>query len=64
MNYPDTEPAGGDERNRKFDGVIELPPGRYVARFKTDFSHAFGDFGEDAPADPSSWGMLVQVIDD
>ncbi len=63
MTYPDTEPAGGDERNRKFDGVIELPPGRYIARFKTDFSHAFGDFGEDAPVDPSSWGMLVQVID-
>jgi hypothetical protein len=63
MTYPETEPAGGDERNRKFDGVIELPAGRYAVRFKTDFSHAFGDFGEDAPADPSAWGILVQVID-
>ncbi len=62
MTYPETEPAGGDDRNRKFDGVIELPAGTYVVRFVTDFSHARGDFGEDAPAEPSAWGILVQSI--
>jgi hypothetical protein len=63
MNYTDTAPAGGDDRNRKFDGVIELQPGTYVVRFKTDFSHAFGDFGDDAPTDPSAWGIVVRVLD-
>lgn len=63
MTYPETEPAGGDDRNRRFDGVIELPAGTYVVRFKTDFSHAYGDFGEDAPADPSAWGIVVQVLE-
>jgi hypothetical protein len=61
MNWAGTSPAGGDDRNRRFDGALELMPGNYVVRFRTDFSHAFGDFGVGAPADPASWGVVVAV---
>jgi hypothetical protein len=59
MTLGNTESAGGDDRNRRFDSVVPLPAGRYRAHFRTDFSHAFGDFGDGAPRDPSSWGMTI-----
>ncbi len=60
MNYNNTRPAGGEDRNRRFDGFIQLPAGTYMVRFTTDFSHAFGDFGETAPSDPGAWGIYVE----
>jgi hypothetical protein len=64
MTLPDTEHAGGDERNRRFDGVITLPPGSYILFFKTDFSHAYGDFDGGAPDTPEDWGITIERLDD
>ena len=64
MTLPDTEHAGGDDRNRRFDGVITLPPGSYILFFKTDFSHAYGDFDGGAPDTPEDWGITVERLDD
>lgn len=59
MTWQNTEPAGGDERNRRFTGEISLPAGRYTVRFETDLSHAFNDFGDRAPADAEAWGITI-----
>lgn len=63
MTWGNTEAAGGDDRNRRFDGIIELPRGRYVAHFRTDFSHHFGDFGDRAPVNPEAWGITIEKLD-
>lgn len=59
MMRANTEPAGGDDSNRRFDGLLTLPAGRYTVHFRTDMSHAFDDFGSAAPADPNAWGITV-----
>ena len=63
MTRSNTKPAGGDDRNRIFDGVITLEPGTYTAHFRTDFSHSFGDFDHEEPHDPASWGIIVERVD-
>ncbi len=59
MTWQNTTPAGGDERNRMFAGLVRLPAGSYVARFKTDLSHAFKDFGDARPDHPEAWGIVI-----
>jgi hypothetical protein len=59
MKYDMTEPAGGAGKNRVFDGVITLPAGAYVLRYRSDGSHAYGDWNDDPPDDPESWGISV-----
>ena len=52
-------PAGGAPQNRRFDGAISLPAGRYTAHYVTNGRHAFGDFGDGAPDDPDAWGLRI-----
>ena len=59
MKYEETEPAGGAEKNRMFDGVINLRAGTYVLRYDSDGSHSYNDWNEDEPDDPESWGIAV-----
>ncbi|HXI20660.1 MAG TPA: hypothetical protein VNH46_06225 [Gemmatimonadales bacterium] len=60
MSYGITLPAGGARKNRMFDGTITLPAGQYAVYFKTDGSHAYGDWNADPPDDPESWGITVR----
>lgn len=59
MNWQNTRPAGGDDVNRYFDGPLQLEPGTYVVHYRTDFSHAFGDFNGRAPQQPQAWGIRI-----
>ena len=59
MKFDDTEPAGGSDKNRMFDGVITLPAGTYVLRYHSDGSHSYSDWNDDPPDDPESWGVAV-----
>ncbi|MGE5802046.1 MAG: hypothetical protein ACM358_07295 [Gemmatimonadota bacterium] len=59
MRYDETEPAGGAEKNRLFDGVITLRAGAYVLRYKSDGSHSHADWNDNPPDDPESWGISV-----
>jgi len=59
MAYRATEHAGGATKNRRFDGIIRLPAGNYVARYRTDGSHSFGDWNAAPPDDPEAWGITV-----
>lgn len=63
MTRSTTEPAGGVDKNRAFDGTVTLPAGTYTVHFTTDDSHAYGDFGQGAPADPAAWGITVERAD-
>ncbi len=40
MRYEDTEPAGGDAKNRLVDRVVHLEAGDYTVYFVTDDSHS------------------------
>jgi len=62
MSLRNTEPAGGATKNRVFDGIVELAPGRYGLYFATDDSHAFGDWNAPPPYDPESWGVTLMPI--
>jgi hypothetical protein len=59
MNYDETEPAGGAEKNRMFEGVITLPAGTYTLRYHSDGSHSRADWNDEPPDDPESWGISV-----
>src|SRR5450759_362493 len=56
MTYRTTEPAGGAEKNRRFNGTITLPAGEYVLRFETDGSHAFGAWTRTRRTTPTCGG--------
>jgi hypothetical protein len=64
MKYDETEPAGGSDKNRMFDGVIDLPAGSYVLRYHSDGSHSRAGWNADPPDDPESWGISVYRMDD
>jgi len=59
MQYDETEPAGGADKNRAFDGVITLPAGSYVLRYRSDGSHSYNDWNDGPPDDPDHWGIAV-----
>ncbi len=59
MNRRNTRHGGGAEKNRVFDGVIPLGPGTYEVLYRTDDSHAYGDWNAGPPYDPNSWGITV-----
>ena len=59
MTRENTYPGGGGSSNRRFDGVVELPPGRYVVHFVTDGSHHYGAFGNEVPENDEDWGITV-----
>lgn len=59
MDYDRTEHAGGDQKNRMFDGVVHLDPGTYMVYFRTDGSHAYGDWNAARPTDAEHYGITV-----
>jgi hypothetical protein len=63
MEYRDTDHAGGANKNRVFDDVIELAKGSYEAYYITDDSHAFGDWNSAKPYDPTRWGIMITLAD-
>jgi len=59
MNYDETEPAGGDKKNRKSDSVVTLSKGSYIAYFVTDDSHSYQDWNTSPPVLEEFWGMAI-----
>jgi hypothetical protein len=64
MKYDETRRAGGDTKNRLFDGTIRLKAGKYIVHYQTDDSHAFGDWNADPPLDQTNWGITIYVFRD
>ena len=59
MTYEATDPAGGARKNRALEGTIRLAAGSYVLHYKSDGSHSYGDWNDDAPDDAESWGITL-----
>jgi hypothetical protein len=64
MEYRNTSPAGGAQKNRQADTRIYLKKGDYLLYYQTDGSHAFGDWNDEPPFDPSGWGVSVTLSSD
>ena len=62
MRRENTEHAGGDNKNRRVDAVVRLKAGAYTVHYRTDGSHAFGDWNSTRPDDPLGWGITVTRV--
>jgi hypothetical protein len=63
-SFDATEPAGGDPKNRTFQGDVSLPAGTYALTATTDGSHAFEDWNAAPPFDPEAWGISLSPVRD
>ena len=61
MKYRSTDPAGGTDKNRLFDGTVSLPGGRYIVFYETDDTHAYNDWNDTPPDDPEGWGVTISL---
>lgn len=59
MTGRNTSHAGGAEKNRAFEGMIDLPAGKYIAFYSTDGSHSYRDWNSSAPYEPEAWGLAI-----
>jgi hypothetical protein len=60
MTGRNTMDAGGANKNRRFDGLVELPAGEYVVHYVTDDSHSFDQWNQEAPFEPERWGITIR----
>jgi hypothetical protein len=54
-------PAGGDEKNVKFDGAVALPAGDFILYYNTDDSHSYVDWNSAPPDDPMNYGISIMA---
>lgn len=59
MTRRNTIPAGGADKNRMFDGLVELPAGDYVLHYVTDDSHSYDEWNSATPFMPDAWGVRL-----
>lgn len=62
MDTVETFPAGGAAKNRLVESVVQLPAGFYNLCYKTDDSHAYGDWNAEEPDDPEDWGISIAEL--
>ena len=61
MAEANTQHAGGAEKNVFADEMITLSPGDYVAYYMTDDSHAYMEWNQPPPNDPTHWGITIEA---
>ncbi len=59
MKYRNTTHAGGARKNRIFNDVIKLRPGRYKVYYSTDDSHSFEEWNMNPPDNPQMYGVTL-----
>ncbi len=59
MQRSNVQPAGGAEKNVRFDGTISFPRGEYILTYVTDNSHSFVDWNAPPPEDPFNYGISL-----
>lgn len=64
MNYKSTFEAGGAQKNRLTNDLIQLLPGTYRVYFESDDSHSYGDWNDMPPDDQIHWGITVIKLND
>jgi hypothetical protein len=60
MRYDDSDHAGGSSKNRVVNRVLRMAPGDYELIYRTDDSHAWGDWNAAPPSDASGWGVTLR----
>lgn len=60
MKQAATQRAGGADKNRLFDGTVELPAGSYRLVVETDGGHHYGAFDRDDAPEHDFWGAIVR----
>ena len=63
MEYNDSEPAGGDDSNRRSIAFLELNPDTYTLYYRTDDSHAYEDWRNGEPMQSDRWGVALFSLD-
>ena len=63
MDFMHSDPAGGAFNNRRQQGTLTLPAGRYVAYYVTDDSHDPVWWNSMPPLDPGLYGLTLRVAD-
>jgi hypothetical protein len=64
MDCSKMEHAGGGNKNRMINEVIQLNKGDYIAYYTADDSHAFRDWNTSPPYDPEHWGITVSIAEE
>ncbi|MEZ5358443.1 MAG: hypothetical protein R3F48_06385 [Candidatus Zixiibacteriota bacterium] len=64
MTADNTGYGGGAAKNCQFDGIIDLPAGDYMVYYRTDDSHAYGDWNAAAPFDKRNYGISLFGVGD
>ncbi|MEP1096867.1 MAG: hypothetical protein ABJG78_17245 [Cyclobacteriaceae bacterium] len=59
LEYDNTDFAGGAEKNLKFDEIITLDAGDYIASYSSDGSHSYEKWNALPPDDPQFWGATI-----
>ncbi len=63
MEYDETEYAGGNIKNRFFEGIIFLKKGEYNVYYRSDDSHSYTEWNSSPPNDPASWGISIYTAE-
>ena len=59
MRRGNIQDAGGDEKNVKFYGIVNLPAGEFALYYNTDDSHSNTDWNAAPPYDPFNYGVTL-----
>lgn len=59
MEQGNTRPAGGADKNVKYDGTVSFPAGQYILTYVSDDSHSFVDWNAPPPYDPFNYGITL-----
>lgn len=59
MDYDQTRHAGGASRNRVEEAYLDLAPGTYTLKFRSDDSHSPERWRSSKPYNPDRWGVTL-----
>ncbi len=59
-----SENAGGASKNRKYEGLLDLEKGDYIAYYSTDGSHAYGSWNSNPPHEEELWGLSIYATNE
>jgi serine phosphatase RsbU (regulator of sigma subunit)/ligand-binding sensor domain-containing protein len=63
INSDSTLYIGGHYKNRVKIANLQLDPGKYLLKYKSDDSHCYGNWNENPPVVPEFWGIRIFEID-
>ena len=63
MDLRETVHAGGAEKNRLANELLQLPAGHYQIHYETDDSHAYGSWNALPPLKEDHWGIALLPLD-